>query len=181
MGGANPTCRCSTRRTHWSTRGRGAYGHVIVDEAQDLTPMQLRMVARRAPSGSLTLLGDIAQATGPVTYRRWEELLRLLPGGDEGALEELRHAYRVPREIMEFALPLLDVIAPDVEPPLAFRTGGAAPSRRRVRRGRLAPAAFERGRALGARGGLLAVIAPGRCCSSRQLAALALRRRASRC
>ena len=42
-----------------------SFGHVIVDEAQDLTPMQLRMVARRAPSGSITILGDIAQATGP--------------------------------------------------------------------------------------------------------------------
>ena len=55
------------------------FGHVIVDEAQDLTPMQLRMVARRAARGSLTILGDIAQATGPVVYRGWDELLERLP------------------------------------------------------------------------------------------------------
>jgi DNA helicase IV len=73
------------------------YGHVIVDEAQDLTPMQLRMVARRA-TGGFTVLGDIAQATGPVPYDRWEQLLPCLPGGERALVEELRHAYRVPRE-----------------------------------------------------------------------------------
>ncbi|HYT81675.1 MAG TPA: hypothetical protein VEQ37_20965 [Actinomycetota bacterium] len=51
------------------------YGHVIVDEAQDLTPMQLRMIARRAPSGSITVLGDVAQATGLWPHTRWEEVL----------------------------------------------------------------------------------------------------------
>ncbi len=90
---------------------------MIVDEAQDLTPMQLRMVARRASGGSLTILGDVAQATGPVAYRRWDEVLAHLPRGDEAEVEELRHAYRVPREIMELALPLLERIAPDVAPP----------------------------------------------------------------
>ena len=57
-----------------------SFGHVIVDEAQDLTPMQLRMVARRAASGSLTILGDIAQATGPVSYDGWGDVLAHLPG-----------------------------------------------------------------------------------------------------
>src|SRR5919201_242733 len=83
------------------------YGHVIVDEAQDLTPMQLHMVARRA-GGAFTILGDIAQATGPIPYRRWDELLPHLPGGETAEVEELRHAYRVPREIMALALPLLE-------------------------------------------------------------------------
>ena len=59
-------------------------------------------------------------------------MLPYLPRGDEAAVEELRHAYRVPREIMELALPLLDAIAPDVEPPLAYRTGAAPPRFRRV-------------------------------------------------
>ena len=84
------------------------YGHVIVDEAQDLTPMQLRMVARRARDGALTALGDVAQATGPVVYGSWQDVVRHLPRGDDADVEELRHAYRVPREIMELALPLLD-------------------------------------------------------------------------
>ena len=70
----------------------GRYGHVIVDEAQDLTPMQLRMIARRA-AGAFTVLGDIAQATGPVAYGRWEELLPHLPGGERARLAfVLEHA-----------------------------------------------------------------------------------------
>ncbi len=133
------------------------YGHVIVDEAQDLTPMQLRMVSRRA-AGAFTVLGDIAQATGPVGYARWDELLPHLPGGDGAEVEELRHAYRVPREIMSIALPLLERIAPDVVPPLAYRTG-ADPPRVVEAEAPLASAFDEAARLAGAEG-LLAVIAP---------------------
>ncbi|HYX77093.1 MAG TPA: UvrD-helicase domain-containing protein, partial [Gaiellaceae bacterium] len=133
------------------------YGHVIVDEAQDLTPLQLRMVARRA-GGAFTLLGDIAQATGPVPYARWDELLPHLPGGDGTQVAELRHAYRVPREIMELALPLLDTIAPEVEPPRAYRAGADAP--RVVEAADPLAAAFEQAAALAGAEGLLAVIAP---------------------
>src|ERR1700758_3869821 len=110
-----------------------AYGHVIVDEAQDLSPMQLLAISRRAIDGSLTILGDVAQATGPVVYRRWQELDPDLvgekagPGEAEMEIQELRHAYRVPAEIMDFALPLLDRIAPEVEAPLAYRKGGDPP------------------------------------------------------
>src|SRR5207253_4472720 len=104
-----------------------SYGHVIVDEAQDLSPMQLLAISRRAVDGSLTILGDVAQATGPVVYRHWQELRPYLPDEAEMEIEELRHAYRVPAEIMDFALPLLDRIAPEVEPPLAYRKGGDPP------------------------------------------------------
>src|SRR5947208_501726 len=107
------------------------YGHVIVDEAQDLSPMQLLAISRRAIDGSLTILGDVAQATGPVVYGRWQELEPFLPDV-EVTIEELRHAYRVPGEIMDFALPLLDLIAPGAEPPLAYRQGGAPPKPVRV-------------------------------------------------
>jgi DNA helicase IV len=103
------------------------YGHVIVDEAQDLTPMQLRALARRARGGSMTLLGDIAQAAGPVGYRSWEELLANLDVAVR--IEELRYAYRVPSEIMDLALPLLPEIAPDVVAPIAYREGGEPPRR----------------------------------------------------
>ena len=133
------------------------YGHVIVDEAQDLTPMQLRMVARRAAS-SFTILGDIAQATGPIAYHRWDELLPYLPDGDRAQVEELRHAYRVPREIMAVALPLLERIAPDVEPPLAYRVGADPP--RVVPAEEPLRAAFEEAAGLAGDEGLLAVIAP---------------------
>ncbi|HSC49163.1 MAG TPA: UvrD-helicase domain-containing protein [Gaiellaceae bacterium] len=133
------------------------YGHVIVDEAQDLSPMQLRMVARRA-AGAFTLLGDIAQATGPVPYERWEELLPYLAAGSDAQVEELRHAYRVPREIMELSLPLLETIAPEVEPPLAYRVGAERP--RIVAADDPLAAAFEEAARLAGEEGLLAVIAP---------------------
>jgi DNA helicase IV len=126
------------------------YGHVIVDEAQDLTPMQLRAVARRAPSA--TILGDVAQATGPVVYGDWAELGAHLPL--ELRVEELRHAYRVPAEIMDFALPLLATIAPTVAPPIAYRAGGEPPRfvTGGLERALAEAAAFEEG--------LVAVIAP---------------------
>jgi DNA helicase IV len=133
------------------------YGHVIVDEAQDLTPMQLRMLGRRA-AGTFTILGDVAQATGPVAYRTWEEMLAQLPGGERAEVAELRHAYRVPREIMELALPLLDRIAPGTEPPLSYRTGAEAP--RVIRAEPPLPQALEEAAALAEREGLIAVIAP---------------------
>jgi DNA helicase IV len=136
------------------------FGHVIVDEAQDLTPMQLRMVARRAAPGSLTVLGDIAQATGAVVYERWDELLPFLPGGAEAEVAELRHAYRVPREIMDLALPLLERIAPGVAPPLAYRTGAAPPRLRHVEAESLLAEAFHEAAALTRSEGLLAVIVP---------------------
>ena len=66
-----------------------AYGHVIVDEAQDLSPMQLLTISRRAVDGSLTILGDVAQATGPVVYRRWQELSPFLHVAGELTVEEL--------------------------------------------------------------------------------------------
>jgi DNA helicase IV len=132
------------------------YGHVIVDEAQDLSPMQLLTVSRRAVDGSLTILGDVAQATGPVVYGRWQELEPFLPDV-EVTIEELRHAYRVPGEIMDFALPLLDLIAPDAEKPLAYRQGGAPPKLVPVREEELLPTAMREAAELD---GLLAVIGP---------------------
>jgi DNA helicase IV len=134
-----------------------AYGHVIVDEAQDLSPMQLLAISRRAVDGSLTILGDVAQATGPVVYRRWQELEPYLPEDVEVTIEELRHAYRVPAEIMELALPLLERIAPDVEPPLAYRQGGEPPRIVRVAEEELVSAAI---REASEYDGLVAVIAP---------------------
>jgi DNA helicase IV len=137
-----------------------AYGHVIVDEAQDLTPMQLRMVARRAREGALTILGDVAQATGAIRYSRWDDVLPHLPHGDEATIEELLHAYRVPREIMELALPLLDTIAPDVAAPISYRTGADAPTVRKVAPEHLLAEAYREAERLAETEGLLAVIVP---------------------
>ena len=137
-----------------------SYGHVIVDEAQDLSPMQLRTISRRALDASLTILGDVAQATGPVVYRSWQELAPYLPEQAAFAIEELRHAYRVPAEIMDLALPLLALIAPDVEPPLAYRQGGEPPRLVHVSDEDLLAAAMREAAALAELDGLLAVIAP---------------------
>jgi DNA helicase IV len=134
------------------------FGHVVVDEAQDLTPMQLRMVGRRAREGALTILGDVAQATGAVTYSSWGDVLPFLPGGGDADVEELRHAYRVPREIMDFSLPLLDVIAPGFERPVAYRTGGAPPLVRRVAEAALLREAYHEASRLAREEGLVALI-----------------------
>jgi len=137
-----------------------SYGHVIVDEAQDLTPMRLRMIARRAREGGLTLLGDVAQATGAVVYRSWDEVLPHLPHADEAEVEELLHAYRVPSEIMEVALPLLATIAPDVAAPIAYRTGAAPPLVRRVESQELLREAYREAARLTREDGLVALIVP---------------------
>ena len=136
------------------------YDHVIVDEAQDLSPMQLRMIARRAREGALTILGDVAQGTGPVTYASWDDVLPHLPRGDEAEVEELRHAYRVPREIMELALPLLDTIAPEIERPLAYRVGASEPLIRQVDESSLLREAYHEAGRLAAEDGLVALIVP---------------------
>jgi DNA helicase IV len=133
---------------------------VIVDEAQDLSPMQLLAISRRAADGALTMLGDVAQATGPVVYARWEELEPYLPAAADVTIEELRHAYRVPAEIMELALPLLDRIAPDMSRPLAYRRGGQSPKIVKVAAGDVAAAAMHEAALLAEHDGMLAVIAP---------------------
>ena len=137
-----------------------SYGHVIVDEAQDLSPMQLRMIARRAREGGLTLLGDVAQATGAVVYGSWDEVLPQLPHAAEAEVEELLHAYRVPSEIMDVALPLLPTIAPDVAAPIAYRTGAAPPLVRLVDEAELLREAYREAARLAREDGLVALIVP---------------------
>ncbi|MFJ9660598.1 HelD family protein [Streptomyces griseoflavus] len=102
------------------------YGHVIIDEAQDLTPMQARSLRRRlAVNGSMTVLGDLAQATGPHTYADWDRLGTLLSDHGDCTLAELNTSYRVPAEIMDFAAPLARAIAPTLPYPQAVRDAGA--------------------------------------------------------
>ncbi|WP_232827442.1 HelD family protein [Jiangella endophytica] len=96
-------------------------GHVVLDEAQDLSPMELRAVGRRAATGSLTVLGDIAQGTTPWATPSWPEALRHL-AQDDAHLEVLRKGYRVPASVVEFAGRLLPVIAPGVAPPEPVRS-----------------------------------------------------------
>lgn len=96
-------------------------GHVVLDEAQDLSPMELRAVGRRAATGSATVLGDIAQGTTPWATRSWDDALAHL-GQSDAHLEVLRKGYRVPAAVVEFAARLLPSIAPDIDPPEPVRT-----------------------------------------------------------
>ena len=136
-----------------------ARGHLIVDEAQDLTPMQLRMLARRS-SGAVTILGDIAQSSGPVSYTGWNELVRCLAPNVSPTVEELRLAYRVPAEVMELALPLLPLIAPDVAPPIAYRSGDEPPRFVRAVHDRLVSTAVHEAGREALRNGRTGLIAP---------------------
>ena len=97
------------------------YGHVVVDEAQDLSPMQCRAVARRLAAGSLTVLGDLAQATSPWSPSDWQETLAGL-GRPATVVRPLTRGYRVPGEVLDFANRLLPLIAPDLPPATAVRS-----------------------------------------------------------
>jgi DNA helicase IV len=95
-------------------------GHVVLDEAQDLSAMQLRAVGRRCSTGSMTVLGDIAQGTTPWATPSWDDALKHL--GKTGAhTEELTAGFRVPGQVIEYAARLLPTIAPHLKPPTAVR------------------------------------------------------------
>ncbi|MFF3013711.1 HelD family protein [Streptomyces sp. NPDC057939] len=98
------------------------YGHVVVDEAQELTAMQWRMIVRRCPARAMTLVGDFAQA-GPVTTARdWKEALSPHVG-PRFNLHDLTVSYRTTQEILESARDLLTRIAPDQQPTRSLRHG----------------------------------------------------------
>jgi DNA helicase IV len=103
------------------------YGHIVVDEVQDLSPMELRMVGRRSLSGSMTLVGDIAQATGPWAPASWEELMAHVPRRREWRLVGLSVSYRAPAEVMALARRVLAAALPGVSPPEPVRHTGEAP------------------------------------------------------
>ena len=108
------------------------YGHIVVDEAQDLSPMQLRMLERRSLNGSMTVVGDIAQATGQWAHASWDEILELLPSKREPHRAELTLGYRLPAPIMTLAARVLRHAAPDLRPPRSVREDGAEPTVRRA-------------------------------------------------
>jgi len=98
------------------------FGHVILDEAQDLSAMQLRAVARRALVGSVTVLGDIAQGTSPWSTSDWATSLASL-GKPEAIVRVLTRGYRVPGEILDVANRLLPELAPQLPPATSVRPG----------------------------------------------------------
>jgi hypothetical protein len=102
------------------------YLHVILDEAQDLSPMECRMIARRAEYASMTVVGDLGQATHPLAAGSWPQLLTRL-GRREARTLELRTGYRVPRTIADYSA---RVIAAGITPTRSYRPGGTLSVRR---------------------------------------------------
>jgi DNA helicase IV len=116
-----------------------SFGHIVVDEVQDLSPMQLRMLARRSLSGSMTVVGDIAQATGPWAPQHWDDVTRYLSPQRPPRLVELTVSYRTPAEVIALAAQVLAVAAPSIAPPRPVRESGQEP--RIVQSGRVELAA----------------------------------------
>ena len=140
------------------------YGHVVVDEAQDLSPMQWRAVARRCPAQSFTLAGDEAQAVRAGSAATWDRILAALDvAADAVSRHELTVNYRTPAEVMEVAARLLEQFAPHLHPARSVRSAGVAPRRfhtrgRQLGAAEIADTVADIRREVGA--GLVAVIAP---------------------
>jgi DNA helicase IV len=103
-------------------RPRG-HGHVILDEAQDLSPMECRAVARRSEHGSLTVLGDLAQGTTPWAATSWPERMALL-GKPECEVIALTTGFRVPAAVVALANTLLAALDVEVPPTRSYRSDG---------------------------------------------------------
>ena len=114
---------------HPKKKGRDAirtYGHIVVDEAQDLSPLQLRMLTRRSLSGSMTIVGDIAQSTGVWAHDSWQDILDHLPE-KQITTKELTVGYRIPGPIMKFAGRILEYAIPGMSAPESVRSEGDEP------------------------------------------------------
>ena len=134
------------------------YGHVIVDEAQDLSPMQLRMIGRRAPSGSVTVLGDLAQATAAWSHASWDDVAAHLERPDGWRSRDLTLGYRVPGLVLDFAAQLLPEAAPMVPATESVRVGRRPPRLLPVAEADLFSTAAAEAAALSAEGFLVGCI-----------------------
>ncbi len=139
--------------------GARRFGHVVVDEAQDLSPMQLRMLARRAQRHSMTVLGDLAQATGPASPTTWEAVLAHLGAPPNVEPAELTMGYRLPGAFLALANRLLPVAAPGVAPSRSVRADGDPPDVREFTPETLVAAIADHALVLAKEFGTVAVIA----------------------
>jgi DNA helicase IV len=103
------------------------YGHIVIDEVQDLTPMQLRMASRRSLNGSMTVVGDIAQATGALAPDDWADVLKHLPDAKGTRVIGLSVGYRIPEKIMELANRVMMAATPTLRSPVSVRVGDERP------------------------------------------------------
>jgi len=138
-----------------------AFGHVIVDEAQELSEMAWRMVMRRCPARSMTIAGDVAQTGDLAGTSSWERILEPYMG-DRWRLEPLTINYRTPAEIMTVAADVLTQIGASLDPPRSVRESGVRPWRLAAAPAELADrlAQVAVGQAAEAGDGRLAVIVP---------------------
>lgn len=136
------------------------YGHAVIDEAQDLSAMELRAVARRCPSRSMTVLGDLAQATAPGAQASWEDAVVHLGSPANASIEELELGYRVPAPILDVANRLLPTVAPGVRAARSVRLDGSAPAIIPVAAADLAPRTAAVIAALATEWSSVGVIAP---------------------
>jgi DNA helicase IV len=103
------------------------YGHIVIDEVQDLTPMQLKMAARRSLNGAMTVVGDLAQATGPLAPDDWDDVLAHLPDRKPARVIGLSVGYRIPGQIMELADRVMAAATPALRAPVSVRVGDVGP------------------------------------------------------
>jgi hypothetical protein len=104
------------------------YGHIVIDEAQDLSPMELRVLKRRDLTGSMTIVGDMGQATTASSSASWDAVLEVLDPRREPSRVDLTVSYRTPEEVLDFAAPTLRAAAPDLTPPRPVRRAGHVPT-----------------------------------------------------
>jgi DNA helicase IV len=124
------------------------YGHIVIDEVQDLTPMQLRMAARRSLNGSMTVVGDLAQATGALAPNTWDDVLAHLPDRRPSRVIGLSVGYRIPNQIMELANRVMRAATPELRAPTAVREGDFEPEVVAVDRSALGRTAADRTQAM---------------------------------
>ena len=103
------------------------FGHIVIDEVQDLTPMQLKMATRRSLNGAMTIVGDLAQATGPLAPTDWDDVLDHLPDRKPSRVIGLSVGYRIPGQIMELANKVMAAATPSLRAPQSVRIGDASP------------------------------------------------------
>jgi DNA helicase IV len=134
------------------------YKHIVIDEAQDLSPMELKMIGRRSSrNGSMTVLGDLAQSTGIWARDSWDEVIEHLPRSAPVIKRELRFGYRVPSQAFALAAKLLAEAAPGITPPRAVRPG-PDPLLLECAPGELASAAATQARDFAEQGSFVGVI-----------------------
>jgi DNA helicase IV len=142
--------------------GPRTFGHVVVDEAQELTAMQWRAVLRRCPTRSMTVVGDMGQATSPGAATSWERAFAPHLDRDRWTVGELTVNYRLPREINDLAQATVQRLGVQVSPARAVREGRAAVTV--LAAGPEGPSATAReavSRELAGGGGTVAVLAAG--------------------